>query len=42
MSKHKQGTTQAGSQFKMRRAKWWAKLNIPVHVATLKGEKSRE
>ena len=41
-SKHMQGTTQAGSQLKMSRVKWWARLNIPGHVATLKGENSRE
>ena len=41
-NKHTQGTTQEGSQFKMRRVKWWAKLNILSHVATLKGENSRE
>ena len=40
-SKHTHGTTSAASQFKMRRAEWWAGLNIPGHLATLKGENSR-
>ena len=41
-SKHAQGTTQAESQFKMHRAKWWAQLNILGRMATLQGENSRE
>ena len=41
-SKHTQGTTQAESQFKMRQGKWWARLNILGHVATLQGKNSRE
>ena len=36
-SKHMQGTTQAGSQFKMRWEELCLKPNIPGHVATLKG-----
>ena len=41
-SKHTQGTTQAASQFELRRAELWAKLNIPGHLATPKGDNSRE
>ena len=41
-TKHRQGTTSAVSQYKIRRAEWWARLNIPGHLATLKGENSRE
>ena len=41
-SKHAQGTTQVAIQFEMRRAEWWARLNIPGLLATLKGENSRE